>query len=31
MVEWEKSRPQYFNTPDKGESLPARADDFPRD
>jgi dihydroorotase len=31
MVEWEKSRPQYFNTPDKGESLPARADDYPRD
>ena len=31
MVEWEKSRPQYFNTPDKGDSLPARADDYPRD
>jgi dihydroorotase len=31
MVEWNKARPQYFNTPDKGESLPARADDYPRD
>jgi len=31
MVEWEKARPQYFNTPDKGESLPSRADDYPRD
>lgn len=31
MVEWDKARPQYFNTPDKGESLPARADDYPRD
>ena len=31
MVEWEKARPQYFGTPDKGESLPARADDYPRD
>ena len=31
MVEWEKARQQYFNTPDKGESLPARADDYPRD
>lgn len=31
MVEWEKARPQYFTTPDRGESLPARADDFPRD
>ena len=31
MVEWEKARPQYFSTPDKGESLPARADDYPRD
>jgi dihydroorotase len=30
-VEWEKARPQYFSTPDKGESLPARADDYPRD
>ncbi len=31
MVEWEKARPQYFSTPDRGDSLPARADDFPRD
>jgi len=31
MVEWEKARPQYFSTPDKGESLPSRADDYPRD
>ena len=31
MVEWEKARPQYFTTPDRGESVPARADDFPRD
>jgi dihydroorotase len=31
MVEWEKARPQYFNSPDKGDSLPARADDYPRD
>lgn len=31
MVEWGKARPQYFNTPDKGESLPSRADDYPRD
>jgi dihydroorotase len=31
MVEWEKARPQYFTTPDRGSSLPARADDFPRD
>jgi dihydroorotase len=31
MVEWDKARPQYFNTPDKGESLPSRADDYPRD
>ena len=31
MVEWEKARPQYFTTPDRGESLPARADDYPRD
>jgi len=31
MVEWEKARPQYFTTPDKGESLPSRADDYPRD
>ena len=31
MVEWEKARPQYFNVPNKGETLPARADDYPRD
>ena len=31
MVEWEKARPQYFTTPDHGNSLPARADDYPRD
>ena len=31
MVQWEKARPQYFTTPDHGDSLPARADDFPRD
>jgi dihydroorotase len=31
MVHWEKARPQYFTTPDRGESLPARADDYPRD
>jgi dihydroorotase len=31
MVEWEKARPQYFSTPDKAESLPAMADDYPRD
>lgn len=31
MVEWEKARPQYFTTPDRGNSLPARADDYPRD
>jgi dihydroorotase len=31
MVEWEKARPQYFSTPDKGEALPALADDYPRD
>jgi dihydroorotase len=31
MVEWEKARPQYFSTPGLGSSLPARADDYPRD
>ena len=31
MVQWEKARPQYFTTPDRGETLPARADDYPRD
>ncbi len=31
MVEWEKARSQYFNNPEKGDSLPSRADDYPRD
>jgi dihydroorotase len=31
MVEWEKARPQYFNTPRLGNSQPARADDYPRE
>ena len=31
MVEWEKARPQYFTIPDRGNSLPAKADDYPRD
>jgi dihydroorotase len=31
MVQWEKARPQYFTVPDRSESLPARADDYPRD
>ena len=31
MVEWEKARSQYFNSPEKGDSLPSRADDYPRD
>ena len=31
MVEWEKARPQYFNTPTFGNSKPAKADDYPRD
>jgi len=30
MVEWEKARPQYFNIPSLGDSLPARTDDYPR-
>ncbi|MBZ5543765.1 MAG: amidohydrolase family protein, partial [Acidobacteriia bacterium] len=30
MVEWEKARQQYFNTPESGSSTPARADDYPR-
>ena len=30
MVQWEKGRPQYFNTPGIGHSTPALADDFPR-
>ncbi len=31
MAEWEKARSQYFTIPDRGDSLPARADDYPRD
>src|SRR6266478_3811901 len=31
MVEWEKARPQYFNTPALGSSTPARTDDYPRE
>jgi dihydroorotase len=31
MTNWEKARPQYFTTPGRSESLPAKADDFPRD
>ena len=31
MVAWEKARPQYFATPDRGNSLPAKADDYPRE
>jgi len=31
MVQWEKARPQYFNSPGLGNSLPSRADDYPRD
>ena len=31
MVEWDQARPQYFNSPERGDSLPARADDYPRD
>jgi len=31
MAEWEKARPQYFSVPERGDSLPARADDYPRD
>lgn len=31
MVQWEKARPQYFATPDRGNSLPANADDYPRE
>lgn len=30
MVEWEKARPQYFNTPMLQGSAPAMADDYPR-
>ena len=31
MVQWEKARQQYFNTPGLGNSEPARADDYPRE
>ena len=31
MVDWEKARPNYFNNPERGDSLPARADDYPRE
>src|SRR5437588_12357482 len=31
MIEWEKARPQYFNTPTFGHSTPAKADDYPRE
>jgi dihydroorotase len=31
MVEWDKARSQYFSSPERGDSLPARADDYPRD
>lgn len=30
MTQWEKARPQYFNIPMLQGSLPARADDYPR-
>src|SRR5467141_3523707 len=30
MVQWEKARPQYFNTPMLQGSLPATADSYPR-
>jgi dihydroorotase len=30
MVEWSKARKQYFLTPGTGESLGAKADDYPR-
>jgi dihydroorotase len=30
MVEWEKAPKQYFSTPGLGGSLPARADNYPR-
>jgi dihydroorotase len=30
MVQWEKARPQYFNTPTEGNSKAAMADDYPR-
>jgi hypothetical protein len=30
MVEWEKARKEYFNTPTLGSSAPSTADDYPR-
>jgi dihydroorotase len=30
MVEWEKAPKQYFTTPELGNSLPAKADNYPR-
>jgi dihydroorotase len=30
MVEWEKARPQYFQSPTFGNSTASRADDYPR-
>jgi hypothetical protein len=30
MVQWEKARPQYFNIPMLQGSLPATADNYPR-
>jgi hypothetical protein len=30
MVQWEKARPQYFNIPMLRGSLPATADNYPR-
>jgi dihydroorotase len=31
MVDWEKARPQYFDTPTFGNSPAAKADDYPRE
>jgi dihydroorotase len=31
MVEWEKARPQYFQSPTFGNSMPSKADDYPRE
>jgi dihydroorotase len=30
MVEWQKARPQYFQSPGMGNDKPSTADDFPR-
>jgi len=30
MVQWEKARPQYFQSPGMGNDKPSTADDFPR-